>query len=148
MDSDNLFPSGGSARLGLCRLAENKKIISDEQFYDIVLRGIASDYEHGRNTSYHNLNFGLRGMQFIMRLIDIYGLSRKGKPKAAERGAAMLAHNPSSAANSRVRCCHCDKPGHRRSERLHLKHEPSASTAVGSAKPKVVLLIEAPINKT
>ena len=49
------------------RLAENGEAISAERFEDTTLRGITSDYDFIRNTSYCDPTFGLKGMQSTMR---------------------------------------------------------------------------------
>ena len=101
-----------------------------------MLRGITSDYDYIRNTSYHDPSFGLKDMQSTMRRMYIDGLSRKDKRKVAGRGAAMSARHTFSVSKSRFRCFNCNKPGHRKSECPHLKNKSSAPAAAGSAKNK------------
>lgn len=117
-------------------LASRKtEVISDERFEDITLRGITSDYDYIRNTSYRDPKFGLKGMQSTMRRTYIDDVSRKGTPKVAGRGAAMPANHTSSDKQG-IRCFNCHKRGHRKSECTQPKQASSTSAAAGSAKTK------------
>ena len=145
------------------RLAENEEVISDKRFEDIMLRGITSDFDYIRNTSYRDPNFGLKDTQSTMRRMYIDDLSCKDKPKIAGRGAAMSARHAFFASKRHFRCFNCDKPGHRKSERPQLKNESSVPlqrvapkqngapttgqlpTVMSNAAPKIS---EAPINNT
>ena len=95
-----------------------------------MLRSITSDYDYIRRTSYCDPTFGLKDMQSTMRMY--INMSRKGKPKVAGCGAAMSARH---AFSSSKRCLNCDQPGHRKSERPHLKNESTVPAAAGRAKP-------------
>ncbi|CAM9621858.1 unnamed protein product [Laminaria digitata] len=127
------------------RLAENGGLISDERFEDRMLRGLTSDYDYIRNTSYRDPNFGLKDMQSTMRRMYIDDLSRKGTPKVAGRGGAMSA-NHNSSEKQKIRCFNCHKRGHRKSECTQPKQGSSAPAAAGGVKKQVVL--KAPFNNT
>ena len=98
-----------------------------------MLRGITSNDDYIRNTSYRDPNLGLKDMQSTMHRMSIDDLSRKDKPKVAGPGVAMSARHTSK---SQFRCFNCDKPGHLKSECPHLKNELSVPAAAGGAKTK------------
>ena len=63
------------------RLAENGEDISDARFEDIMLRGITSNDDYIRNTSYRDPKFRWKDVQTTMRRMYIDVLPRKEKSR-------------------------------------------------------------------
>lgn len=96
------------------RLHEHGEVISDHHLADRILKGLPDEYEHVRNCSYNQREFGLEDVKRTMRNIYADKLARsssQGK-SIAGRGVAMHAQGDSSG----VQCFNCSEYGHYRND--------------------------------
>ena len=118
------------------RLAENEKVISDERFEDIMLQGITSDLRLYPQHQQSQPELWTEG-HAIHNASYVYRQPvSQGQAKGRGTWGGRISPSRLLRLQESLSVFNCNKPGHRKSECLHLKDESSVPAAAGGAKTK------------